>query len=296
MPWPDSEQERQQLDRAAVLHEELARLPEKYREPVVLCYLEGKTYQEVADQLRRPIGTVKVRLSRARGMLRGRLARRGLGLPAGLAAVELGAESALAAVPPFLVRRTLEAVAGVGTGKLAAGGIIPPAVELANEVIRTMTMTRTLKVASVVLAIGTIALGAGVFVRGVPSEAAQQKDADVEHNPPPEQARRALLGTWESTLPAGTPKSMRCVKHITPTHWTWVAYDRDTKVALSACGGTWTLKGDKYEETNEFATEDMKHARGKAFAFNYKIDGDKWFLKGGPDLEIHVDDVWVRLK
>ena len=104
----------------------------------------------------------------------------------------------------------------------------------------------------------------------------------------------ALLGTWESTLPAGTPKSIRCVKHITPTHWTWVAYDRDTKVAFSACGGIWALKGDKYEETNEFATEDMKHVRGKAFAFNYKIDGDKWFLKGGPDLEIQVDDLWVQ--
>ena len=75
-----------------------------------------------------------------------------------------------------------------------------------------------------------------------------------------------------------------------------MAYDRDTKVAFSACGGTWTLKGDKYEETNEFATEDMKHARGKVFAFGSKIDGDKWFVKGGPDLEIDVDEVWVRVQ
>jgi RNA polymerase sigma factor (sigma-70 family) len=296
VPWPDSEQERHELDRAAALHEELARLPQKYQEPVVLCYLEGRTYQEVADKLRRPIGTVKVRLSRARGMLRGRLARRGLGLPAGLAAVELGAESAAAAVPPYLVRRTLEAVSTVGIGRLAGGGITPPAVELANGILRTMTMTRTLKVASAVLAVGMIALGAGVFVGGMPTAVAQKKVADVEQSPSPEQARRALLGTWESTLSANTPKSFRCVKHITPTHWTWVAYDRDTKVAFSACGGTWTLKGDKYEETNEFATEDMKHSRGKAFAFNYKLDGDKWFLKSGPELEIHVDDLWVRVK
>ena len=109
VPWPDSEQERHQLDRAAALHEEVARLPQKYGEPVVLCYLEGKTYQEVADKLRRPIGTVKVHLSRAREILRGRLARRGLDLAAALAAVELGAESARAAVPQFLVRsRRLE--------------------------------------------------------------------------------------------------------------------------------------------------------------------------------------------
>jgi hypothetical protein len=180
--------------------------------------------------------------------------------------------------------------------ELAAGGIVPPAVELANGVLRTLTMTRTLKVASAVLAIGAIALGTGVFVQGMPNELAQEKVADVEQKPFPEQVRRALLGSWESTFPAGAPKSFRCVKHITPTHWTWVAYDRDTKVAFSTCGGTWTLKGDKYEETNEFATENMKHARGKAFAFSSKIDGDKWFVKGWPDLEIDVDEVWVRVK
>jgi len=296
VPWPASAQERHELDRAAALHEELARLPQKYREPVVLCYLEGRTYQDVANQLRWPIGTVKVRLSRARGMLRGRLARRGLGFPAGLAAVGLGAESASAAVSPFLVRATLEAVAKAGTGRLAAGGIVPPAVELANKVLRTMTMTMKLKVASAVLAIGMIALGAGVFVQGMPSAVAQRQVADVEQDPSPDKVKRTLLGTWESTFPADTPKSIRCVKHITPTHWTWVAYDRDTKVVFSASGGTWTLKGDKYEETNEFATEAMAHARGKTFAFNYKIDGDKWFLKCGPELEIHVDDIWVRVK
>jgi RNA polymerase sigma factor (sigma-70 family) len=294
--WPNSEQERGELDRAAALHQELARLPQKYREAVVLCYLEGRTYQEVADKLRRPIGTVKVRLSRARGMLRGRLARRGVALPAGLAAAEMGAESASAAVPPLLARRTLEAVARVETGSTTAGGITPPGVELAKGALRTMTMIRTLKVASAVLAVGMIALGAGVFVRGIPSEGAQNKAADLGQEPSPEQARRALLGTWESTSQADTPKSFRCVKHITPTHWTWVAYDRDTKVAFSTCGGTWTLRGDKYEETNEFATEDMKHARGKAFAFNYKLDGDKWLLKGGPELEVRVDDVWLRVK
>jgi RNA polymerase sigma factor (sigma-70 family) len=294
VPWRESEQERHELDRAAALHEELARLPEKYREPVVLCYLEGRTYQQVADKLRRPIGTVKVRLSRARRLLRGRLARRGLGLPAGLAAVEVMAESASAAVPPVVVRRTLEAVASAGTGSLAAGGIIPPADELTNGVLRTMT--RILKVASAVLVVGMIALGAGVFVRGMPSEVAQEKVGDVDKNPSPEQVRRALLGSWGSSVPAGAPKSFRCIKHITPTHWTHVAYDRESKVVLSACGGTWTLKGDQYEETNEFATDNMEHVRGKTFAWNYKIDGDKWSLKGGPDLENHVDEVWVRAK
>jgi RNA polymerase sigma-70 factor (ECF subfamily) len=60
------------------LHEEIARLREVYRAPIVLCYLQGLTYAEAADQLRWPLGTLKVRLSRARALLRRRLARLGL--------------------------------------------------------------------------------------------------------------------------------------------------------------------------------------------------------------------------
>jgi RNA polymerase sigma factor (sigma-70 family) len=61
-----------------VLHEELNRLPDRYRLPLVLCYLEGKTNEQAAAQLQWPIGTVKGRLWRARSQLRDRLSRRGL--------------------------------------------------------------------------------------------------------------------------------------------------------------------------------------------------------------------------
>src|SRR5262249_51756830 len=55
------------------LHEELGRLPEKYREPLVACYLQGQTTEEAARRLGCPRGTVLSRLARGRGPLRGRL-------------------------------------------------------------------------------------------------------------------------------------------------------------------------------------------------------------------------------
>ena len=63
-----------------MLHEEVDRLPEVYRDAVVLCYLEGRTNEEAAALLRWPVGTVKGRLSRARVLLRSRLTRRGVAL------------------------------------------------------------------------------------------------------------------------------------------------------------------------------------------------------------------------
>jgi RNA polymerase sigma-70 factor (ECF subfamily) len=63
-----------------LIHDEVNRLPDKYRIPVVLGYLEGKTNSEVAELLHWPVGTVKGRLSRARGLLRSRLMRRGMAL------------------------------------------------------------------------------------------------------------------------------------------------------------------------------------------------------------------------
>ena len=80
------------------------RLPEKYRLPIVLCYLEGMTHQEAADQLRLPVGTVKVRLARARQRLRGPLMRRGLA-PSSITAW-MGAE-ARGAIPRHLVDATV---------------------------------------------------------------------------------------------------------------------------------------------------------------------------------------------
>ena len=106
----------------AALDEELNHLPEMYRTLLVLCYLEGKTFQEAARQTACPAGSVSWRVGRAREMLHKRLRRRGLVFPAALLMVLLGEECAAAAVSDELARTTASTAAGYAGGAAA----IPP--------------------------------------------------------------------------------------------------------------------------------------------------------------------------
>jgi RNA polymerase sigma factor (sigma-70 family) len=136
-----------------LLDEVLLDLPEKYRAPLVLCYLEGKTYAEAARLLGWAEGTVSGRLARARVALRGRLRRRGLVLSAATLAALLPQAAPAAMVPPGICAATLQA---------ATGMISPSVAALAKGVLHAMLMSQCKMTAAVLLSVALIGTGAGI--------------------------------------------------------------------------------------------------------------------------------------
>ena len=115
---PDDEEAGTWHDLRPVLDEAIASLPEKYRTPIILCYLEGKTNQEAADELGCPRGTVAIRLKRARERLRRRLERRGMLLGAALLSLLLVRKAPAEPLETLLAQTTLKAALGSTAGEL----------------------------------------------------------------------------------------------------------------------------------------------------------------------------------
>jgi RNA polymerase sigma factor (sigma-70 family) len=172
-------------DLRRAIDEEVSGLPEKYRAPFILCYLEGRTTDEAAAALRCPRGTVGTRLAWARERLRGRLARRGLAVSsAALAALGAGGASA---APGPLVRALVQAAGPFAAGSNEGAG--HAAALLSERVIRTMSASKMKWGLAWAVAAGllgaVVGMGPGVFADKKVADKADKGTVEKGDKPKP---------------------------------------------------------------------------------------------------------------
>jgi hypothetical protein len=146
----------------AVLDDEVNQIPEKYRTPLILCYLEGKTNEEAAKELGCPIGSMSWKLDKGRELLRNRLARRGVALSAAALTTTLAENAATAAVPVSLGDATLRSALLLASGKAAATVLSADVASLADSFLHTL-FTAKLRIAALAVVAITLLGGGSVF-------------------------------------------------------------------------------------------------------------------------------------
>jgi RNA polymerase sigma factor (sigma-70 family) len=223
-------------DLRAALDEELCRLPDKFRAPLVLCYYEGKTNEQAAQALGWPPGSISKRLARARELLRQRLTRRGVTAPAALAGAAL-TSGAAEAVPVALLRRT-GAIALLTARELDGASA---AVMLARAVVRELSLARARSLAAAFLLLGLMAAGLAMAYAAsanrTPAAGAPQPEREGA-TPHADAPRQALADRLGDPLPPGAVGRLGTVRLRQGSMASAEAFAPDGK-AVAASGLNW---------------------------------------------------------
>ena len=291
IPHPPVPPDEAWADLQPILDAELSRLPDKYRVPVVLCDLGGRTQRDVARELRLPSATLANRLAAARRLLAKRLTLRGVNLSAGAVAAALGWHAATSAVPPALARTTVKAACAAAAGSTV--GLPAPVVQLSDGVMRMFVLNKlkavTTGVATCLALLAGLGLVAGPSLRAGPEEKPTKPAAPAKadaprpadpHKPPPEDLvflRRTSLDL-RGTLPT------RLEIH-------YFLADTDPKKRQKIV--KWMLPEHGKQKTTARCAVCHDVPEGWSTLFNVPHAGRLFHSAGQPDLRVHNDTVWL---
>jgi RNA polymerase sigma factor (sigma-70 family) len=227
----------QELEEA--LDQALSSLPEKYREAVVLCCLEGKTQEEAARQARCPLGTVRSRLARGRELLRQQLARCGVPLSAGALATFLAASAAPAALPVAVLGDIVRASLQTAPGKAAAGIVSRRVTALMEGATKVMMLTRAKSVVALVVTL-TILATAAVCARqsfsannSAAGEEAGAKPQARDLDPKADREKQVPSDLYGDPLPAGALARLGTVRFRHKDGVGHAVFSRDGKTLIA---------------------------------------------------------------
>jgi len=219
-----------------ILHEELNRLPEKYRAPLLLCYWEGQTRDEAAQRLGMTGDALKKRLERARSLLGSRLTQRGVVPSLALFTWLISENGAKAAVGNLLIQNTAQAAVAFAAGQTATVGTTTAAVTLAQGAIRTMFLSKCITIVSTLLAV--IGVGAALSYAGYQTFAdseqtvALQAQAKQKVAPPQKTDAERIVGTWKIAKGVANGKDLPADF----TDFMRMTFTKNGKVNMSAAG------------------------------------------------------------
>ena len=262
-----------------VIHEELMRLSDKYRAPIVLCYLEGLTHEGAAQQLGWPVGTVRGRLARARDLLRNRLTRRGVTASAALAGVGSLPGAARAAVPTGLRDATVRSAIRVASGQSIASVSASHVASWAEAASTLVGLSRWKPVAGLMLCLGVIGIGLAFAMAG--AHPLEQKLHDQPPTTPVYREDRSanlramlqLKGTWASPQTVtynigGVPQPPKPYKLI-------YSIERDTITTSDPDGfASWTYRYSLDPDQTPKRIELRSLNNGVVLHGIYKLEGD----------------------
>jgi RNA polymerase sigma factor (sigma-70 family) len=263
-----------------VLDTELASLPEKWRLPLILCYLEGQTQDEAAAQVGWTRPTLQRRLAEARAVLGCRLRKRGVFWSAALSAMLVADCATSAGMPQALVGSTVEAVGCIAVGQAPAAAISAKVTALTKEGVKALILKKS--IAAAMIAMGLIGAGAGAIYS--PNNPERER-ADIDQKQPTQQ--RLFLeqkGRDENDANTVLDKAIRAIGGE--------ARLRQAKAVWWKARGKSFNDGNEVAFTNETTVQGLDQLRmewedeidGKRFPGVTVLNADKGWRKSGDDL------------